>query len=70
MKYKEKMLDYTFADTDFSNLSSFIFRVNHIFVGEKDKLVEKNATNEEELDDIEIDGILDLENLPRTISID
>ena len=70
MKYKEKMLDSTFTDTDFSNLSSFIFRVNHIFVGEKDKLVEKNATNEEELDDIEIDGILDLENLPRTISID
>ena len=70
MKYKEKMLDSTYADTDFSNLSSFIFRVNHIFVGEKDKLVEKNATNEEELDDIEIDGILDLENLPRTISID
>ena len=30
-----------FADNDFSNFSRFIFKVNYVFMEEKDKLVEK-----------------------------
>ena len=48
----------------------FIFKVNHVFMEEKDKAVEKVVIDEVELDGIEIDGILSLENLPRTIFID
>ena len=36
---------------------------------EKDNPVEKVVENEEELDGIEIDGISNLENLPRTVFI-
>ena len=61
------MQDSTFAD--FSNFSSFIFKVNHIFMKEKDNPVEKVVIDEEELDGIETDGILNLKNLPRTVFI-
>ena len=37
---------------------------------EKGDPVEKVVIDEEELDGIEIDGILKLENLPRTVFID
>ena len=37
---------------------------------EKDNPVENVAVDEEELDGIEIDGILNLENLPRAVFID
>ena len=37
---------------------------------ENDKLVEKVVIDEEELHGIEIDGILNLGNLPRTVFID
>ena len=37
---------------------------------ENDKPVEKVVIDEESLDGIEIDGILNLENLPRTVFID
>ena len=50
----------TLADINFSDLSSFIFKVP----------VEKVVIEEEELHDIEIDGILNLENLSRTVFID
>ena len=50
----------TFEDMTFSDFSSFIFKVP----------VEKIVKNEEELHDIERDGILNLENLSRTLFID
>ena len=50
----------TFADIDFSDFSSFIFKI----------LVEKVVINEEEVHGIETDGILNLENLSRTVFID
>ena len=50
----------TFADINFSDFSSFIFKVP----------VVKVVIDEEELHGIEIDGILNLENLSRTVFID
>ena len=50
----------TFGDNDFSDFYSFIFEVP----------VEKIVIDEEELHGIEIDGILNLENLSRTVFID
>ena len=50
----------TFGDNDFSDFYSFIFEV----------AVEKIVIDEEELHGIEIDGILNLENLSRTVFID
>ena len=71
MKYlQNKMHDFTFADVDFSDFSSFIFKVNHVFMGEKENPAEKVVINEEDLDGIETDGILSLENLLRTVLID
>ena len=68
MKYlQNKMHDFTFADVDFS---SFIFKVNHVFIWEKENPSEKIVINEEDLDGIEIQGILSLENLLRTVFID
>ena len=49
----------TFADIIFSDFSSYIFKV----------LLEKVVIDEEELHGIEIDGILNLENLSRTVFI-
>ena len=51
------MQDSKFAD--FSNFSSFSFKVSHVFTEEKDP-VEKAVIDVEELDGIEIDGILNL----------
>ena len=50
----------TFADITFSDFSSFLFKVS----------VEKVVIDKEELHGIEIDGILNLENLSRTVFID
>ena len=50
----------TFADIHFSDFSSFTFEVP----------LEKIVTDEEELHGIEIDGILNLEILSRTVFID
>ena len=49
-----------FADIYFDEFSSFIFKVP----------VEKVVIDEEELHGIEIDGILNFENLSRTVFID
>ena len=49
-----------FADIHFSDFCSFIFKVP----------VEKVVIDKEELRSIEIDGILNLENLSRTVLID
>ena len=62
------MQDSTFAD--FSDFFSFIFKVNPIFMEEKVNPVKKVVIDEEELYVIEIDGILNFENLPRTVFID
>ena len=51
------MQDSTFADIGFSDFSSSIY-------------VEKLVIDEEELHGIEIDDILNLENLSRTVFID
>ena len=56
------MQDSKFADIGFSDFPIFIFK-------EKDNPVEKVVEDEEELDGIEIDGISNLENLPRTVLI-
>ena len=53
------MRDSTFVDIGFSDFSSFIFKIP----------VEKLVIDEEELHGIEIDGILNLENLSRTVFI-
>ena len=54
------MQDSTFADIDFSDFSNFIFKI----------LVEIVVTDEKELHGIEMDGILNLENLSRPVSVD
>ena len=63
------MQDSTFTHIDFSDVSIFICKVNHVFMEEKDNSVEKAVTDEAELDGTEIDGILNLENLPRIVLI-
>ena len=65
MAIRNKMQDSTFASIDFSDFCIFIFKVNRVFMEEKINPVEKVVTDEEELDGIEIDGILNLEHLPR-----
>ena len=50
--------DYLFADIDFSNFPSFIFKVNHVFMEEKDNPVGRVVINGEKLDGIDIDGSL------------
>ena len=48
MKYiRNKMQDPTFTDVDYSNCSSFIFKVNQIFMEEKDNVVKKVVVGEE-----------------------
>ena len=51
---------FTFGDINFSDFSSFIFKIP----------VKKVAIDEGELHGIETDGILNLENLSRTVFID
>ena len=58
-----------FVDIDFSDFPIFIFKVNHVFVEEKDNPVEKVVINEGELDIIEIDSILNLDKLPGIVLI-
>ena len=50
------MKDTIFAYIGFLNFSSLIFRVNYVFI-EKDNLREKVVIDEEELHDVDIDGI-------------
>ena len=54
------MQDSTFPDNIFSVFSSLIFKVP----------VEKIVIDEKELHGIKIDGILNLENLSKTVFID
>ena len=63
------MQNSMFADIDFSDFPIFIFKVNHVFVEEKDNPVEKVVIDEGELDIIEIDGILNLDKLPGIVFI-
>ena len=58
------MKDTIFAYIAFSNFSSFIFKMNHVFI-EKDNLRENIIIVEEELDDVDIDGIGNSEGLPQ-----
>ena len=65
------MQDSKFADIGFSDFPIFIFKVNQVFMfsWKKKTTLEKVVIDEEELDGIEIDGISNLENLPRTVFI-
>ena len=51
------MQDSTFEDINFSNFSSFIFKVNYVFMEEKHNPLEKVVTVEKKIDYIEIDGV-------------
>ena len=64
------MQDSTFADIDFSDFPTSIFKVNHVFIEKKDNPVEKVVIDENVVDGTEIDSILNLENLPGTVFID
>ena len=57
------------ADIDFSDFSVFIFKVNHVFIEDKDNPVEKVVIDEEELGGIEKDGISNFKSVHRTVSI-
>ena len=50
--------------------SSFILKENHVFVEEEDSPSDKVVIVEEELDDIDIDGILNLVDVPKVMLID
>ena len=63
------MQDSTFAVLSFSDFPIFIFKVNQVFMQEKENSVGKVVLYEEELDGIEIDGMSNLENLPGTVLI-
>ena len=70
MAITNKMQDPTFADSYwFIWFFYFIFKANHVFKEEKNNPVKKVVIDEEELDGIEIDGVSNLENLPRTMFI-
>ena len=60
----------TSADINCSDFSIFIFQVNHVFMKEKDNPLKKDVIDKEELDCIEIEGILSLEHLTRAMFID
>ena len=64
------MQDSTFEEINFSNFSSFIFKVNHVFMEEKHNPLEKVVIVEKKIDYIEIDGVWNLEKLPKTMFID
>ena len=59
-----------FADIDFSNFSSFIFKVNDTFIEKEDNPSEKVVRDEEELDSIDMEDIGNLEESPRIVFID
>ena len=63
------MQDSTFAVLSFSDFPIFIFKVNQVFMQEKENSVRKVVLYEEKLDGIEIYGMLNLENLPGTVLI-
>ena len=63
------MQDSTFAVLSFSDFPIFIFKVNQVFMQEKENSVGKVVLYEEKLDGIEIYGMLNLENLPGTVLI-
>ena len=61
MKHIQNVVQhYLLADIDFSNFPSFIFKVNHVFMEEKDNPVGKVVINGETIkpDGIDIDGSL------------
>ena len=53
---RNKMQEAMFPDIDFSNFSSFIFKVHRIFIEKEDYPSEKVVIDEEELDGIDKDG--------------
>ena len=70
MAIRNKMQDPTFADSYWFIWFFYFYSIFHVFKEEKNNPVEKVVIDEEELDGIEINGILNLENLPRTVFID
>ena len=63
------MQDSTIAHIDYPDFFIFIFKVNQVFMEEKDNPVEIVAIDEEERDGIELYRILNLDNLPRAAFI-
>ena len=66
---QNKMHKTMFANIYFSNFSSFIFKSNHAFIVKEDNPSEKVVIDKEELYGIDIDGIGNLEDFPRTVFI-
>ena len=58
---RNKMQDSTVGDTDYPHFFIFTFEVNCAFMEEKDNHVANAVIDGEELDGIEIYGILNLE---------
>ena len=63
-----RIKETTFADIDSFNVSSFIFKENHVLI-EENNPSEKIVIDEEELDGIDRDGIGNLEDLLRLVFI-
>ena len=55
---------------DFVARLIFTFKENHVFIEEEDTTSDKVVMVEEKLDDIDLDGIGNLVDLPRTMFID
>ena len=66
---RNKVQDSALVDIDYSEFSIFIFKVNCAFMEGKGNPVENVVIDEEVLDGIEIYGILNFENLLRTVFI-
>ena len=60
---RNRMQEIPFGSIDFSDFSSFIFKVNHVFLEEKDNPPEKVVIDEEELDGLEKHCTWNLEDL-------
>ena len=60
----------TLTDIGSSDFSILIFKLNYVFMEEKDNPAQKVVIDEKEIDGIVIDSNLSLENLPRAVFID
>ena len=60
----------TLTDIGSSDFSILIFKLNYVFMEEKDNPAQKVVIDEKEIDGIVIDGNLSLENLPGAVFID
>ena len=63
-------MEIAFAEIVFPNLSSFIFKEDHIFIEEEDNSPWNFVKVEEELDGIDANDIWNLKDLLRLVFID